>query len=51
MDEPYDVTYMVTVTILPEQDGHPTEREIRTALYRGVEDINSEDCIHVERVN
>ena len=49
--EPYDVTYMVTVTILPEQDGHPGESEIRRAIYRGIEDVNSEDCVHVERVD
>ena len=53
MDEdrtPYDVTYTVTLTIMPDQDGHPGESEIRKAIYRGVEDIPSEDCIYVERV-
>ena len=47
-DTPYDVTYMVTVTIMPGEE-HPGESAITKAVYLGT-DINSEDCVHVERV-
>lgn len=48
-----DVVYSVTLTLRQHPDdadqGVPTEREIKTALYRGLSDIDSEDAIHVER--
>jgi hypothetical protein len=50
LSEPYDVTYMVTVTIMPGQDGHPGESEIRQAVYQGIDDITTPDVIYVERV-
>lgn len=50
--EPFDVSYMVTVTILDEQKyGIPSEAEIRKAVYRGLpDDVSTEDAIYVERV-
>lgn len=52
MDEYVDIEFRVILT-LPDvaEDDAGLEREVKTALYRGVEDIDSEDAIFVEVQN
>lgn len=48
-DDRGDTTYEVTISTTMS-DGIVTEEEIRAAIYRGVDIIDSEDAIQVVRL-